>query len=90
MAEVKTKLGYVPCKHCTTTREVAVLENSQGTLSFKCDECGTSGFVKKGEHGHAALLEVLKVKTLPEPKPGDIKPAPRAGFSLGGLSGAKA
>jgi len=70
MAELKTKLGRVPCPCCSTP--VVLRSNTAGTLSFTCDECDLSAFAKKG----AAAQKMLTAK-LPAPPKTDDKPAPK-------------
>ena len=70
MAELKTKLGRVPCPCCSTP--VVLRSNAAGTLSFTCDECDLSAFAKKG----AAAQRLLTAK-LPAPAKTDDKPAPK-------------
>lgn len=69
MAELKTKLGRVPCPCCSTP--VVLRSNAAGTLSFTCDECDLSAFAKKG----AAAQKLLTAKLPAAPKPADKPPA---------------
>lgn len=74
MAAEKTKLGKVTCinKRCAdrigTPTLYLEMNTANQTISYKCPECGVSGFAKKGESSHKDFLEELGDKA-PKPAP---------------------
>jgi hypothetical protein len=70
MAEVKTKLGRIPCFCCG--HPMLVKQNGHQTLTFACDECDLSSFAKKGT---AAAARVLRLLPAAKPEPA-LPPAP--------------
>lgn len=90
----KSKLGKVTCinKRCAERTGTPTLylemNTANQTISYKCPECGVSGFSKKGEGSHKDFLEEIgkapeakpvpetKPAPSPEPQPDDKPPAP--------------
>jgi hypothetical protein len=70
---VKTKFGYMTCPTPDCGTRLAVRENENGTLSWRCDECEGTGYVRKGEGAYPLWLKKIE-RTAPAPAP---KPAPK-------------
>lgn len=45
----KSKYGYMKCPTPGCDTRIVVKENERGTLSWRCDECDGTGYVKKGD-----------------------------------------
>lgn len=71
----KTKFGYMKCPTPKCGHRVVVKENERGTLSWSCDECDGSGYVKKGEAGYPAWAASIERASAPAPA-ADPKSAP--------------
>lgn len=89
---MKVRLGKMTCRsiHCGGKGHLVHVrqDGATETLSFKCEECGCSTFVKKGELEHKAILSLF-AEDESEPAPA-AKPAPapapeRKAFGLGQL-----
>jgi len=78
----KSKFGYMPCPTPKCGTRLVVKINEHETISWGCDECDGTGYVKKGEAGYARWLEVIEraapaLPPAPGPKPKvELKPAP--------------
>jgi hypothetical protein len=70
----KTKYGYMTCPTPKCGTRLVVKVNERETLSWSCDECDGTGYVKKGEAGYGRWLEAVE-RAAPAPAPAP-KPAP--------------
>jgi len=92
MAELKRKLGRVPCPACGVP--VLLRENQAGTITGSCDDCDLSFFAKRGAGVARKWRELLGQAGEPAPaasspgEPGKPAPAPgrrvAAGLLIGG------
>jgi uncharacterized Zn finger protein (UPF0148 family) len=89
MADLKAKLGRVPCPVCQFP--ALLRENGAGTVSLTCDECDVSLFAKKGAAAQAKLRASLppaasKKPATTTPATDEAKPTPAASpFGVLGL-----
>jgi hypothetical protein len=79
----KSKIGYMKCetRKCLNGDggggRVVVFINEHKTLSYRCDECGSSPYVKEGSGQYAAWIRDME-KAPGAPAPAAAPPAPPA------------
>ena len=91
----KSKYGYMTCPTPKCGTRLVVKLNERETLSWSCDECDGTGYVKKGEAGYGRWIEAIEraapapaaappaADPAPAPKPAAPSKPARAGTLLG-------
>jgi hypothetical protein len=70
----KSKFGYMTCPTPGCGTRLVVKINERETLSWGCDECDGTGYVKKGEAGYSKWMNTIARAALsPQPAP-ELKP----------------